>query len=74
MLEQADNLRNLAVVGLDPDGGLLASAPEFINEIDLGEMTVYEILISYNNEFCMTFYLPKEICDEEIMEWIEDNI
>lgn len=73
ILEKGDNLRSLALVGLDANGGLLSATPEFINKIELETMTVFEIAVVYNNEFCMTFYLSKEICDEEVMEWIEEN-
>lgn len=72
LLELGDNLRNLGIIGLDSSGGLIKVIPEFINEIDLGELTVYEVIILYNNEFAVTIYIPKEIVDEELMKWIDE--
>lgn len=72
LLELGDNLRNLGVIGLDSSGGLIKVIPEFINEIELGELTVYEVIILYNNEFAVTIYIPKEIVDEELMKWIDE--
>lgn len=72
LLELGDNLRNLGAIGLDPDGGLLQATAEFINEIGLGELMVYEVIIAYNNQFAVTLYIPAGIVDEEIMEWIEE--
>lgn len=72
ILQKGDNFRNLSIVGLDEEGGLLEATPEFINKIDLEYTTIYEIVIVYNNEFAMTFYISKDIVDEEIIEWIDN--
>jgi len=73
ILHEGDNVRNLSTVGLNPNGGLLSAIPEFINEIILNKFKIYEVIVVYNNEFCMTFYMSdKLINDDEIRKWIEE--
>lgn len=73
ILHEGDNIRNLSTVGLNPNGGLLYAIPEFINEIILNKFKIYEIIVVYNNEFCMTFYMSDKIMnDDEVKKWIEE--
>jgi len=73
ILHEGDNIRNLSTVGLNPNGGLLSAIPEFINEIILNKFKLYEVIVVYNNEFCMTFYMSdKLINDDEVKKWIEE--
>ncbi|MFL0250889.1 hypothetical protein ACJDT4_10690 [Clostridium neuense] len=73
ILHEGDNIRNLSTVGLNPNGGLLSAIPEFINEIILNKFKIYEIIVVYNNEFCMTFYMSDKIMnDDEVKKWIEE--
>lgn len=73
ILHEGDNIRNLSTVGLTPNGGLLSAIPEFINEIILNKFKIYEVIVVYNNEFCMTFYMSdKLINDDEVKKWIEE--
>lgn len=73
ILHEGDNIRNLSTVGLNPNGGLLSAIPEFINEIILNKFKIYEVIVVYNNEFCMTFYMSdKLINDDEVKKWIEE--
>lgn len=73
ILHEGDNIRNLSTVGLNPNGGLISVIPEFINEIILNKFKIYEVIVVYNNEFCMTFYmLDKLINDDEVKKWIEE--
>lgn len=73
ILHEGDNIRNLSTVGLNPNGGLLSAIPEFINEIILNKFNIYEVIVVYNNEFCMTFYMSdKLINDDEVKKWIEE--
>ncbi|KOF57877.1 MULTISPECIES: hypothetical protein [Clostridium] len=73
ILHEGDNIRNLSTVGLNPNGGLLSAIPEFINEMILNKFKIYEVIVVYNNEFCMTFYMSdKLINDDEVKKWIEE--
>lgn len=73
ILHEGDNIRNLLTMGLNPNGGLLSAIPEFINEIILNKFKIYEVIVVYNNEFCMTFYMSdKLINDDEVKKWIEE--
>lgn len=75
VLEKGDNLKNLEVVGLNPqDGGLLGCWPEFVDRIELGPgLSVYRVLVLYNNECAMTFYLQAGPWDREVDRWLRDN-
>lgn len=73
ILHEGDNIRNLSTVGLNPNGGILSAIPEFINEIILNKFKIYEVIVVYNNEFCMTFYMSdKLVNDDEVKKWIEE--
>jgi len=75
ILEPGDNPRNLDIVGLNPaEKGLLGSWPEFVDLINLDEMSVYQVLILYNNECVMTLYLQAGVWDEEIEQWLEKHV
>lgn len=75
VLEPGDNVRDLGVVGLNPgDGGLLGCWPEFVDRIELGPgLSVYRVLVLYNNECAMTFYLQAGQWDREVERWLRDN-
>ncbi|WDH82642.1 MULTISPECIES: hypothetical protein [Paenibacillus] len=58
ILEAGDNLYDLECVGLNrEDCGLLGSMPEYVETLQLGDMTVYSIVVMYTNDFIMTFFM-----------------
>ncbi len=75
VVEKGDNLRDLSVVGLNPgDQGLLGTYPEFVDLIELPELTIYRILILYNNDYAVTFFSQVGQFDDEIEEWLKGHI
>lgn len=70
LLEKGDNLRNLQVLGLDPNGGLLCTIPESVKGIIIEEKILFEIMILCNNQYVLYVYVPEEIVDDEILQWI----
>lgn len=75
ILEPGDNCRDLGLVGLNPeDGGLLGCWPEFVDRLELGPgLSVYRVLVLYNNEYAMTFYLEADKWDREVEGWLRNN-
>lgn len=74
ILEKGDNLRNLSPIGLDSNSGLIATIPEFIDELLFPGTTVYKVLVVYNNSYAVTFFIPASIVDDELQKWIDENI
>ncbi len=57
ILEPEDDVRDLSSIGLNPqDDGLLGSCPEFVNTIQLEDITLYQIGVLYDNEYMMILY------------------
>lgn len=78
ILEETDNIYDLSEVGLNKeDDGLLGAIPEWteIREFKDGSF-YYEILILYNNEYAMIFYIEEKIVNKkpDLKEWIEKSI
>lgn len=78
ILEETDNIQDLSEVGLSKkDEGLLGVIPEWIElkEFEDGS-SYYEILILYNNEYAMIFYLTEVIVkkNQKLEDWIQKNI
>ncbi|MDQ0048450.1 hypothetical protein J2T18_002750 [Paenibacillus polymyxa] len=69
-----DNLYDLECVGLNrEDCGLLGSMPEYVETLQLDDMTVYKIAVMYTNDFIMTFFTQKGIHAEEIEQWLNEQ-
>ncbi|TWH82572.1 hypothetical protein [Sedimentibacter saalensis] len=73
LLETSDNVRRLEEIGLDPNSGLLNTAPEAIRTIIIGNKKLYEVLVLCNNQYALYIYVPEEIVDCEMLEWIDKN-
>lgn len=73
LLESSDNVRKLEKIGLDPNGGLLNTTPEAIRTIIIGKKKLYEVLVLCNNQYALYIYVPEEIVDCEMLEWIDKN-
>jgi hypothetical protein len=73
ILEPKDNVRKLHEIGLDPEGNLFNATPEAIRTIIIGEKTLYEALVLCNNQYALYIYVPDNLVDEEILEWINKN-
>lgn len=55
---------------------LIATSPEYINEINItDDIVIYEALILCNNEYGIQVFIPNKIVmdDEEIQNWIYEN-
>ncbi|TXK75425.1 hypothetical protein [Paenibacillus sp. N3.4] len=71
LLEAGDNLYDLECVGLSRENcGLLGSMPEYVETLQLDNMTVYKIVVMYTNDFIMTFFTQQGIHDKEIEQWL----
>ena len=67
------------------DGVLLGSMPEYAEKIklvnendnpeDIGkEDEWYKVAVCYNNDYMMFFYLQAENFDNEVKEWLENQM
>ncbi|RYD02625.1 hypothetical protein N752_25185 [Desulforamulus aquiferis] len=75
VLESGDNIRDLSVIGLNPeDQGLLGIYPEFIDVFNLTGYSVYKLLVIYSNDYAMTFFSIANQFDEAAEEWIRTNL
>lgn len=73
ILEPEDDVRNLENVGLNPqDSGLLGSYPEFVNLVQLEDISLYQIGVLYDNEYMQIFYVPVGMFDEEIETFLRE--
>ena len=71
VLEEGDNLRDLSLLGLNPeDGGILGCSLEYVEEYKLESISFYRIGLLLDNECMMTFFSEIGSHDEEI----EDNL
>ena len=72
ILEEGDNLRGepMANIGLNPEGGLMVSFLEFVEEIELENESIYKISIMHNNDYMMILYSHKGIHDSGIEEYL----
>ena len=75
ILEAGDNLRGepMANIGLNPEGGLLVSFLEFVEEIELENISIYKISIMHNNDYMMNLYSIKGQHDGEIEEYLASH-
>lgn len=75
VLEAEDNLSGelMGNVGLNPEGGIYVSWPEFVEEINLDSIVVYKINILYTNDFMMSFYIKKGI-NKKLEKWLDDKV
>lgn len=75
ILEAGDNVRDLNNVGLNPsNSGLLGSGPEYCEMLDLDGVGYYSLLIIYNNSFAVDFYTPMGCHDDEVEQWLAEQI
>ena len=75
ILEEGDNVRDLSNVGLNPsNSGLLGSGPEYCEVLQLDGIGYYSLLIIYNNSFAIDFYSPMGCYDEEVEQWLAEQI
>lgn len=74
-LEAGDNVRDMEEIGLNPeDGGLLGAIPEWIDEKPIGDDTLITVCILCNNEYALSIFFKSNDFDEEVQNWISDNI
>lgn len=75
VLESGDNLRDMSVVGLNPeDKGLLGTYPEIIDVFNLNGLFIYKILVIYSNDYAVTFYSKIGQFDNEVEAWIKSYL
>ncbi|MGG4495458.1 hypothetical protein [Brevibacillus reuszeri] len=76
ILEVRDNVRDLSNVGLNrKNGGLLGSLPEYVELLDIGEgLQAYKIAVLYDNDYMMTFFTQAGAHDEEVEQWLKDQV
>lgn len=74
-LEAGDNVRDLEEIGLNPEeGGLIGAVPEWIDEKPLKDGTLVTACILYNNEYAISIFFKSNDFDEEVQNWVSDNI
>ncbi len=75
VLEKGDDLTDLQEVGLNPeDKGLLGTWPEFVELEKLSCGCYYRILILYNNEYAMLFFVRSGDFGSEIEAWLKKQL
>jgi len=74
LLEPGDDVRRLKGLGLDEArGGLLGAWPEFVEIIELETVTIYRLLVLYDNEYGHTFLSIRGQLDPEAEAWLADQ-
>ncbi len=73
VIGKEDNPRGLPGVGLGT-GGLLASWPEFVEVVDIGDVRLYKVAVLYDNEYMMLFLSEVGQFDEETESWLQDQV
>jgi len=74
VLEKADNLRDLSMLGLNPENaGLLGCSLEFVEEYKLESISFYRIGLLLDNECMMTFFSEVGIHDDEIEDYLAEE-
>jgi len=74
VLEPGDNVRDLEEIGLNPeDGGLLGSAPEWVELMERAGQKFYSMVIVLNNEYAINVYCPPGAADDETQRWLEEQ-
>ena len=76
ILEASDDVRDLREVGMRPEQkGLLGSWPEWVELVTLEDgSTIYRIGIMYDNDFMMLFYSSPGQFDEQVEEWLAEQL
>lgn len=74
VLEPGDNVRDLEEIGLNPeDGGLLGTAPEWVELMEREGQKFYSMVIMLNNEYAINVYCPPDAVDDETQRWLEEQ-
>jgi hypothetical protein len=74
VLEKADNLRDLSMLGLNPENdGLLGCSLEYVEEYKLESISFYRIGLLLDNECMMTFFSEVGIHDDEIEDYLAEE-
>lgn len=74
VLEPGDNVRDLEEIGLNSeDGGLLGTAPEWVELLERAGQKFYSIILVINNEFSLNIYCLPETVDNETKLWLEEQ-
>jgi hypothetical protein len=74
VLEKGDNLRDLSLLGLNPEAdGILGCSLEFVEEYKLDSITFYRIGLLLDNECMMTFFSVVGAHDEEIEDYLAEE-
>jgi hypothetical protein len=74
VLKKADNLRDLSILGLNPeDDGILGCSLEYVEEYRLETITFYRIGLLLDNECMMTFFSEAGVHDEEIEDYLAEE-
>jgi len=74
VLEKGDNLRDLSMLGLNPeDEGMLGCSLEYVEEYKLNSISFYRIGLLLDNECMMTFFSEVGAHDEEIEDCLAEE-
>jgi len=74
VLEKGDNLRDLSLLGLNPeDDGILGCSLEYVEEYKLESITFYRIGVLYDNQCFMTYFSAVGVHDEEINDYLAEE-
>jgi len=74
VLEKGENLRDLSLLGLNPeDNGILGCSLEYVEEYKLDSISFYRIGLLLDNECMMTFFSEVGAHDDEIEEYLAEE-
>ena len=75
LLEEGDNPKALDEIGLSSEeNGLMGVTPEWVQRCTLVNTTLIIACILCNNEYAISIFFENSKFDEEIEEWISENI
>jgi len=74
VLEKGDNLRDLSLLGLNPEAdGILGCSLEYVEEYKLESTTFYRIGLLLDNECMMTYFSEVGAHDQEIEDYLAEE-
>jgi len=74
VLEKGDNLRDLSLLGMNPeDDGILGCSLEYVEEYKLQSISFYRIGLLLDNECMMTFFSEVGAHDDEIEDYLAEE-
>ena len=74
ILDKGDNLRDMSILGLNPEAdGILGCSLEYVEEYKLESISFYRIGLLMDNECMMTFFSEVGVHDEEIEDYLEEE-